>query len=446
MKYKVANVSLGCSKNLVDSEILLGILNEKEYEIINEINEADIIIINTCGFINDAKEESINTILELSEYKKEGNCKALIVAGCLAERYKEELIKEMPEIDGIIGTGNLQDIEEVIFNCLKGENILKVGNIDSEYIENSSRVLTESSYMAYLKIAEGCNNFCTYCIIPKVRGRYRSRNMDSIIAEAKKLAQAGVKELILIAQDTSKYGYDLYKEYKLPELLDRLNDIEELKWIRILYLYPDNLTDEIISSIKRNNKIVNYVDIPIQHINDNVLKRMNRKTTKSEIVKLINKLRKEINNITIRTTLIVGFPGETEEEFNELYDFVKETKFDKLGVFTYSREEDTPAYKMPNQIDEDIKEQRQKKIMELQRQISTEKTSDKVGKIYNVIIDEVIPNENIYIGRTYMDGPEIDGVVYVTSDKSLNIGDFIKVKITEHLDYDLKGEVVYELS
>ncbi|NLK44213.1 MAG: 30S ribosomal protein S12 methylthiotransferase RimO [Tissierellia bacterium] len=437
---KVSIVTLGCSKNEIDSELMMSMLKNNNYIITNSINEADIIIVNTCGFIDKAKEESIETIWEMTKYKREGNCKYLILSGCLAERYSKELLDEIPEVDGIVGTGNIKDISSIIDNINKNKKkVKKVGNVNEKYLEGINRISFKPT--EYVRISEGCNNFCTYCIIPKLRGKHRSRKMDDIIKEVEYLANNGVKEIILIGQNTSDYGIDLYGDYCLDKLLDELNKIEGIVWIRILYLYPDNFTDSLIKAIKGNEKIVKYVDIPLQHINNSVLKRMNRKTTKEDIVSLIGKLRKEIPNIIIRTTFIVGFPGETEEDFNELADFIKEVRFDRLGVFTYSREEGTPAYDLPNQVPDNIKELRRNKIMEIQKEISEIIMEEKIGKIINVLIEDVVEN-NTYIGRSYMDSPDIDGVVYINSHIDLEAGTFVNVKIVDSLEYDLIGEVV----
>ncbi|MBS4535992.1 30S ribosomal protein S12 methylthiotransferase RimO [Clostridium sp. D2Q-14] len=445
MSINIAMISLGCSKNLVDSELIMGSLNNEGYKIVDELDKANIIIVNTCGFIDAAKEESINAILEVAEYKKTGICNMLIVAGCLSERYKDTLIKEMPEIDIVIGTGNINEISKIIKEY-KNDKIIKVGNIHNDYLEENPRIPLEPGITSYVKIAEGCNNFCTYCIIPKLRGRYRSRKIESIIKESKELVKRGTREIILIAQDTTKYGIDIYGKYMLPKLLDELNKIKDLKWIRILYMYPETFSKTLINSIKNNDKVVNYVDIPIQHISNNILKNMNRKTDKKTITNLINNLRSEIPNIIIRTTLIVGFPGETQKDFDELYDFVNDVKFDRLGVFTYSKEEDTAASKFKNQISDGIKEERRDKLMQLQQQISEKITNEKVGNIYEVIVEEKINGENLYLGRTYMDSPEIDGCVYISSEYSLEINSFKNVKILESYDYDLKGEIINEFS
>ena len=445
MSCSIAIISLGCSKNIIDSEIMTGNLNQQGYNFTQDLNDADIIIVNTCGFIDSAKEESVDTIVEVERYKTEGNCKGLIVCGCMAERYKEELLKELPEVDAVVGTGNINEISKIIEEILNGKRVNVTGNINNKYYEDIPRISLNPSYFSYIKIAQGCDSFCTYCIIPKLRGSYRSRKMESIISEAKLLADKGTKELILIAQDTGKYGFDLYGEYKLHELLDKLNNIEGIRWIRILYLYPDAFTRKLIESIKRNEKVIKYVDMPIQHISNNVLNRMNRKTSKDDITKLIETLRDEIPEIIIRTTLIVGFPGETEEEFEELYSFIKKVKVDRLGVFTYSKEEGTPAAKMKNQIDEAVKSDRQRRIMELQKEISYNKNSEKLDKVYNVLIEEK-EQEGLYVGRTYMDSPEIDCIVYVNSQEGIKIGNFVSVKITDFLEYDLIGDVFNEYS
>lgn len=446
MKLKAALLSLGCSRNTIDSEIMLGILEENDVEIVDDLTIADVMIINTCSFINDAKEESIDEIIQAVQYKNEGSCKYIIVCGCLAQRYKDDLIKEIPEIDAIVGTGNITDIFKVINKLVAGEKYYKTDCINSLYPENCNRVLTTPEHYAYLKISQGCDNHCTYCIIPKLRGKYRSRKIEDIVKEANVLVDRGVSEIILTAEDTGKYGIDLYGKYMLATLLDELNKIEGIKWIRLLYIYPETFTDELIQSIKRNEKVLSYVDIPIQHINNRVLKTMNRGTSKENICTLINKLRSEISDIIIRTTLITGFPGETEEEFNELLDFVNEYRFDRLGVFVYSKEEGTPAALLDNQIKEETKQGRYDMIMQLQMKISDEINNKKIGKIYEVLIEEEIEDEDLYIGRSYMDCPEIDGIVYVQSREKLAIGEIAKVKIKEHFEYDLKGVILNELS
>lgn len=445
MTYNIAMISLGCSKNLIDSEIMTGSLKHEGFKIISDPDDADIIIVNTCGFIDAAKEESIDAIVEAESYKTDGKCRLLIVSGCMAERYKEELMEQLPEVDAVVGTGNINEITDIIKEALEGKRVNRTGNINNEYFEELPRITSTPSYTAYIKIAEGCDSFCTYCIIPKLRGNYRSRKMESILEEAKRLANNGTKEIILIAQDTGRYGFDIYNEYKLPELLNNLNKIDGLDWIRVLYIYPDAFTDELVSSIEKNEKVVKYVDIPIQHINNDVLKRMNRKTSKEMITRLIDKLRYKIPEIIIRTTIIVGFPGETEEEFQELFEYVKEMKFDRLGAFTYSKEEGTPAAKMKNHISQEVKEERQKDIMELQKEISLEKNKNRINNDYIVLVEEQV-EEGVYIGRTYMDSPEIDCIVYINSEKEIEIGSFVKVNITDYLEYDLIGEIINEFS
>lgn len=443
MNLKVSIESLGCAKNLVDSEVMMGLLSQYNFVLTKDKYEADIIIVNTCGFIEAAKQESINTIIELGSLKKDGNCKLLIVSGCLAERYSKDLLEELPEVDAVIGTGNYPEIIKVIDDTLKGEKVVKSGNINIEISEDLPRILSTPSYTAYLKIAEGCDNNCTYCIIPKLRGSYRSRKMEYIIEEAKDMAQKGIKEVILIAQDTSMYGIDLYGEIKLPKLLKELAKIKGIKWIRLLYCYPDNISDELIDVIAEERKICKYLDLPIQHCNNNILKRMNRKTTKEHIQNVIHKLREKITDMHLRTSLIVGFPGETDEEFRELKEFVQTAKFDRLGVFTYSKEEDTAAAKLENQIDEEIKEQRRDEIMYVQKEISFEKNRNKIGEIYDILVEEQV-EESVYIGRTPYDAPEVDGVVYFNAEEALNLGALVKVKITDVLEYDLLGEIVDE--
>lgn len=437
---KIFVVTLGCSKNEIDSELMISILINNNLDIANTLDEANIIIVNTCGFIEQAKEESIETIWEMTRYKLEGNCKYLILTGCLAERYSKELMDEIPDIDAIIGTGNINKIFSIIQDLKNSsKRIIEIGNIDNIYLEEINRINFNPT--EYVRISEGCDNFCTYCIIPKLRGKHRSRKIEDIVKEVEYLASNGVKEIILIGQNTSDYGIDLYGEYCLNSLLDKLNKINGIVWIRILYLYPDHFDDKLIHSIKSNKKVVKYVDIPLQHISNNVLKKMNRRTSKDDIISLINKLRKEIPEIILRTTFIVGFPGETDKDFNELCDFIKKIKFDKLGVFTYSREENTPAYELPNQIPEHLKISRKDKIMEIQQNISEKIMLSKFGKEYTVLIEEYC-GDNTYIGRSYMDSPEIDGVVYINTLNKLDIGDFIDIKITDNLEYDLIGEVI----
>lgn len=444
MKANIAFISLGCDKNLVDSEIMLGLLNKSGYNIISDESKADIIIINSCCFIQSAIEESIETILEVSEYKSTGNCKALIVTGCMAERYKNKIFSELPEVDAIVGTTSYEKIVDIIDDVITAKNLKSFNDINSNIAEDNAynRILTTAGYYAYLKIAEGCNNHCTYCIIPKVRGRYRSRTLESLIKEAQILAKKGVKELIIVAQDTTQYGIDLYGEKKLPDLLKRLAQIDGIEWIRLLYVYPEQITDELIETIAHEPKICNYLDMPIQHSNDNILKKMGRKSCQKQIKETIFKLRTTIPDIAIRTTLITGFPGETEQEFKDMLDFVAEMKFDRLGVFTYSQEEDTPAYNYPNQIEESIKLERKQTILDLQKSISAQKCSNSINKTFKVLVDGKLPEDNVYCGRTYKDAPDVDGLVFINTDCELISGDFISVYINEATDYDLFGVIV----
>lgn len=435
---KVNIITLGCSKNDVDSELMQGILDKENFEYVDGPEDANIIIVNTCGFIEAAKEESIDTILSMAKYKNEGSCEGLILAGCMAQRYPRELLDELPEVDAVIGTGNIKNLNMVLEGINKGERIISTDNIDSEYLERIKREVT--SPVAYVRISEGCDNLCTYCIIPQLRGRHRSRRIEDIIDEVSDLAGKGVREIILIAQNTSDYGIDIYSEYKLGYLLDKLNPVEGVELIRLLYVYPDNINEELIDSMKRNSKVAKYLDIPLQHSSDRILRLMNRKTTRRQITDTILRLRDKLPGLILRTTFIVGFPGETEEDFNDLCDFVEEIKFDKLGVFAYSREENTPAFSLPDQIEEEIKEQRRERIMELQLKISEELMSYKVGNNYEVMIEE-IAEEGLYVGRSYMDSPEIDGVFYVKSNRELELGEIVRAKAVEYLEYDLIGEL-----
>ena len=435
--------TLGCSKNEVDSEIMRSILDKENFDYTTNPENANIIIVNTCGFIEDAKEESIDAIFEMSRYKIEGKLEKLVLAGCLAQRYANELLEEIPEVDAIMGTGNIRDLNDILLESSNNKKTIKNNNINSPYIEEVKRLTLSKT--AYVRISEGCDNFCTYCIIPKLRGRHRSRKFEDIISEIEFLGHRGVKEIILIAQNTSDYGVDLYGEYSLYKLLDKINAIDNIEIIRLLYLYPDHIDNKLINSIKRNHKVAHYLDIPLQHISNHVLKDMNRKTNKEDIEKLINKLRREIPDIILRTTFILGFPGETEEDFNELYKFIEDIKFDKLGVFSYSKEEDTPAYGMKNQVDDTIKQDRINKIMELQKNISEILMKNKIGLKLSVLIEE-IAEEGLYIGRSYMDSPDIDGVVYVNAKKDLKIGNFYNVLIKEYMEYDLIGDVIDESS
>lgn len=442
-------ISLGCDKNLVDSEVMLGLIQEKGYQITDDEKEADIIVVNTCCFINDAKEESINTIIEMAEYKKTGKLKGLIVTGCLAQRYKADIQKEITEVDAILGTSSYDEIVNVIDTVLKGKKTVQIKELDYSPTVKTTRINTTGGYISYLKIAEGCDKHCTYCIIPTIRGNYRSVPIEQLIEEAKGLAQNGVKELILVAQETTLYGQDIYGEKSLPKLLKELCGIEGLDWIRILYCYPEEITDELIEVIKTEEKICNYLDMPIQHASDNILKRMGRRTNKEELISIIEKLRKSIPDIAIRTTLITGFPGETEEEHEELKEFVKEMQFDRLGVFTYSREDDTPAAKMKNQIHKHIKKRRQAEIMKLQQMIAFEHAKEKINRKLKVMIEGKLPPEdnadqtkNVYVGRTYMDAPNVDGFIFVQTQAELMSGELVDVIVTDAKEYDLISELV----
>lgn len=438
---KIYIYSLGCSKNLVDSENMLGLLKEKGFKVTDYADKADYIIINTCSFINDAQQESVNAIIEAADIKNSVNKDAkIVVTGCLSQRFGEELAKEIPEIDIIVGTSGFEKIHQYIEEYEKDKELIVDTNMELNLDKDLPRNLLTEDWYAYLKIAEGCSNNCTYCVIPQLRGPYKSRRIENIVKEAETLASKGVKEIIIIAQDTSKYGIDIYGEKKLHELIGKISEIDGIEWIRIHYLYPEDIYDELINEFKNNKKLLKYFDIPLQHINDRILKRMNRKTNKNQIVNLINKIRKEVEGAVIRTSLITGFPGETEEEHEELKKFLKDYKLDRVGVFTYSQEENTPAYKLPDQVDEEIKERRRNELMEVQLGISYDKNLSRIGKIYDVLIEEK-DVENIYVGRTYMDSIEIDGCVYVTSDKELVLGNIYKVLINDALEYDLMGVI-----
>ena len=439
---KILFISLGCDKNLVDSEVMLGMLTSKGYEITDDENEADVVVVNTCCFIGDAKEESIHNILEMAELRKAGDIKALIVTGCLAQRYKEEVQTEIPEVDAIIGTTAIDAIVETLEDVLAGQGHNHIEDINRTPVYDKSRIVTTGGHYAYLKIAEGCDKRCSYCIIPKVRGNYRSIPMESLLAEARKLVEFGAKELILVAQETTLYGKDLYGEKSLPRLLHELCKIDGLYWIRILYCYPEEITDELIETIRTEEKVCHYLDIPIQHASDNILKRMGRRTNQAELRDMIARLRDRIPDICLRTTLITGFPGETQEDHEELMAFVDEMEFDRLGVFTYSEEEDTPAAEFEDQIEEEIKKDRQAEIMELQQEIAFEKAENAVGRTVLAMIEGRLPDENAYAARTYMDAPNVDGLVFVQTSRELMTGDFVKVKITGSYEYDLIGEIV----
>ena len=433
--------TLRCAKNLVDSEMMLGTLVKNDYLQTGSIMDADIAIVNTCGFIEAAKEESINEILELAQYKERGNLKYLIVTGCLAQRYSEELLNEIPEIDIVLGTTSFDMILEKIEELKGGIRSSLITDIDKHIAEEIPRSLLTDTFSAYIKIAEGCDNHCTYCIIPKLRGKYRSRRQEDILKEARQLAKNGVKELIVIAQDTTKYGLDIYGKKAISDLMRELNEIEGLKWIRILYSYPEDVDAEFVKAVKECEKVLPYFDMPVQHANDAILKLMNRKTSKQQIKENIDRIRKEIPEASIRTSIIVGFPTETQEQFDELCEFVKEVKFDRLGVFAYSREEDTPAAILEGQIDEDIKQERKNRLMEIQQGISYEKNKTFVGSTLEVMIDEKV-EDGLYEGRSYRDMMEIDGLVFVKTQEDLKKGQFVNVKITEALEYDLTGELI----
>lgn len=441
-KMKILFISLGCDKNLVDSEEMLGLLNREHFEFTDDESEADVIVINTCCFVNDAKEESVNTILQMAEYRKSGSCKALIVTGCLAQRYKTEISDEIPEVDAILGTSSYDKIVDAVKSTICGEKFEKFNPLDELIVEESERVVTTGGHYAYIKIAEGCNKCCTYCIIPKIRGRYRSVPEEDILKTAEKLVENGAKELILVAQETTLYGVDLYGRKTLPDLLKKICKIPGLIWVRILYCYPEEITDELIEVMKNEPKVCHYIDMPIQHASDKILKAMGRRTNRVELTERILKIRKEIPDIVLRTTLISGFPGETEEDHEEMLDFVDEMEFERLGVFAYSPEEDTPAAEMPDQIDEDIKIKRRNEIMELQQEIAFENAENMIGRDLLVMIEGKVVDENAYVGRTYMDCPNVDGNIFITTDEELITGDFVKVKVTGAAEYDLIGEII----
>ncbi len=449
---KVLFISLGCDKNLVDSEMMLGMLVQKGYAITDDETEAEAVVVNTCCFINDAKQESINTLLEMAELRKSGTVKALIAAGCLAQRYQEEIQKEIPEVDAIVGTTAADRIVEALDAVVSGQshNCLEDINRSPAFKKctsaNGNRIVTTGGHYAYLKIAEGCDKHCSYCIIPKIRGNYRSVPMEQLVEEAESLVAFGAKEIILVAQETTLYGMDLYGKKCLPELLHKLCNIGGLYWIRILYCYPEEITDELIAAIKSEEKVCNYLDIPIQHASDKILRRMGRRTDRQELAGMITKLRSEIPDICLRTTLITGFPGETPEDHESLLAFVDEMEFDRLGVFTYSPEEDTPAALFENQIDEDKKLDRQADIMELQQEIAFEKAQDAVGSTLLVMVEGMVPDEHAYVARSYRDAPNVDGFVFVQTDRELMTGDFVRVRIIGSYEYDLIGEIEDEFT
>ena len=439
---KILFISLGCDKNLADTEVMLGLLASRGYEMTDDETQADIIAINTCCFIHDAKEESIQNILEMAEYKKTGQAKALIVTGCLAQRYRQEILEEIPEVDEVLGTSAYDKILDAVDAALAGKQEVMLADIDALPLPETKRLVTTGGHFAYLKIAEGCDKHCTYCIIPKIRGNFRSVPMERLVKEAKELAEQGVKELILVAQETTLYGKDLYGEKSLHVLIKELCKISGIRWIRILYCYPEEITDDLIQVMREEPKVCHYLDLPIQHANDEILKRMGRRTSKQELIDIIGKLRREIPDICLRTTLITGFPGETKEQHEELMDFVDEMEFDRLGVFTYSPEEDTPAAVMPDQIDEEVKEKRQAELMELQQDIAFDNAQDMVDREVLVMIEGKVADENAYVGRTYRDAPNVDGLIFINTDEELLSGDFARVKVTGAVDYDLIGELI----
>lgn len=441
---KIFCVSLGCDKNLVDTEMMLGLLNKDGYTFTDDEHEADVVVVNTCCFIGDAKEESVNTILEMAELKKDGRCKALIVTGCMAQRYKQEILDEIPEVDGILGTSTYDEISNVLKKVLGGSRESCFHDLNALPNVEVPRVVTTGGYYAFLKIAEGCDKRCTYCIIPDLRGSYRSVPMERLIEEAKQLASQGVKELILVAQETTLYGIDLYKKKSLPKLLHELCKVPGIQWIRIQYCYPEEITQELIETIREEEKVCNYLDIPIQHASDRILKRMGRRTNQKQLREMIASLRSQIPDIALRTTLISGFPGETEEDQEEVMRFVDEMEFERLGVFAYSQEEDTPAAEFPDQVPQELKEERRDEIMELQQEISYEKSQSMIGKVLEVMIEGKVADENAYVGRTYMDAPGVDGLIFINTDLDLMSGDFVRAKVTGALEYDLIGEICDE--
>ncbi len=446
MKKKVLFISLGCDKNLVDSEMMLGLLSRGGYAFTDEEADADIVVVNTCCFIGDAKEESINTLLEMAELKKSGDIEALVVAGCLAERYREEIQTEIEEVDAIVGTAAIDEIVKTLDEVLLGKKRNHYRALDEKPLTGVERMVTTGGHYAYLKIAEGCDKHCTYCIIPKVRGNYRSVPIESLVKEAAGLAGKGVKELILVAQETTLYGVDLYGQKALPKLLRRLCALDGIRWIRILYCYPEEIDDPLIETIREEEKICHYLDIPVQHGADSVLQRMGRRTNKRELIEIVDKLRREIPDICLRTTLITGFPGETQEDHEELMAFVEQMKFDRLGVFTYSQEEDTPAAEMPDQIPEQVKEDRQAQLMELQQEIAYETAQNMTGKTVTAMIEGKLADENAYVARTYKDAPDVDGFLFINTDRELVTGDFVTVRITGSYEYDLIGELEDEFA
>ncbi|WP_373217908.1 30S ribosomal protein S12 methylthiotransferase RimO [Ruminococcus sp. 5_1_39BFAA] len=441
---KLLFISLGCDKNLVDSEEMLGLLTRDGHEIVDDEEQAEAIIINTCCFIGDAKEESVNTILEMAEYKKAGTCKVLIVTGCMAQRYKNEITEEIPEVDAVLGTTSYGEILKAVKEAETGHRFAEFKDINYLPDDLGRRVLTTGGHFGYLKIAEGCDKHCTYCIIPKLRGKFRSVPMERLIRQAEDMAEQGVKELILVAQETTVYGTDLYGKKSLHILLKELCRISGIRWIRVLYCYPEEIYDELIQTMKEEKKICHYLDLPIQHASDRILKRMGRRTSKEELIAIVEKLRREIPDIFLRTTLISGFPGETPEDHQELMEFVNEMEFDRLGVFAYSAEEDTPAASMEDQIPQELKEERRDELMELQQEISYDKGQERIGQVLTVMIEGKVADESAYIGRTYGDAPKVDGYIFVQTGELLMTGDFARVRVTGALEYDLIGELENE--
>lgn len=441
MSEKIKIVTLGCEKNLVDSEIMSGLIHERGYSLVDDKEEATVIIVNTCGFIDAAKEESVNTILDLAELKETANLKALIVSGCLTQRYKQQLMDEMPEIDGIVGTGDFDKINEIVDEALKGAKPAYVGNPIFNYDQKLPRRMSTPKFTTYVKIAEGCDNNCTFCSIPIMRGKFRSRSMDSILEEVAQLAEQGVKEISLIAQDSTNYGTDLYDQFMLPTLMNKVSEVPGIEWVRLHYAYPGFFTDELIDVIADNPKVCKYIDMPLQHSEDSVLKRMRRPGRQRDTRELVAKIRARIPNVSLRTSLIVGFPGETDQDFENLCNFVKEIKFDRMGVFTYSSEEDTPATRLPDHVDEDVKEFRANTLMEIQRQISNDISGKHVGQVLDVLVERYEGRNDVYVGRSQYDAPEIDGEVFITNCP-VGIGEITKVRITHAYEFDLSGEGV----
>ncbi len=443
---KIHFISLGCDKNLVDSEVMLGLLSRQGYEFTDDAADADAIVVNTCCFIGDAKEESVNTVLEMAEYRRDGKCRVLIVTGCMAQRYRQEIVDEIPEVDAVLGTTTYDCIAEAIDQALGGERMQRYEDVDRLVLTDAKRVLTTGGHYAYLKIAEGCDKHCTYCIIPKLRGAYRSVSMERLVQEARELAEQGVRELILVAQETTLYGVDLYGEKSLHRLLRELCRIPGIRWIRVQYCYPEEIYDELIRTIREEPKICHYLDLPIQHASDRILKRMGRRTSRADLKEIVEKLRREIPDICLRTTLISGFPGETQEDHEILMDFVDEMEFDRLGVFPYSAEEDTPAAEMPDQIPDEVKESHRDEIMELQQEIAFAKAEEMVGRTLWCMVEGKLADENAYVARTYKDAPDVDGYLFIQTACELMSGDFVQVRVTGADEYDLIGEIIDEFT